>query len=1098
MGLVDESKRELLMERMMRVATRPLVVVVVAALALTTLVIVRSEQAAHAQVTDPPGLARVASTVLEFGDNPFGIELDPETGYLHVTETAPSNTIRVYDGEGRAVSGRNQYGLASVTPPGGGTAIELDYPSDLAFMGDWIYVAYFRSSVVVRYDRSSFDYIDFVELDYQPVGIDAFGGSVYITQRETTENNGAIVVYDEGLDVEQHSHVAEVGSDCSIQPNDVAVTQDWIYVATLGGTCYDEGVYRMDRATGDLSNFSQFQVPLNTYSLATGLDGQLFATSFNGMTVIDTATSTVIDTVNIGAGNSTGITVHPTGTTAWVIRRSLSATSTMFAATSERCAGQEPVHVLLDGTALTLRAARNDGLPPDSGTAGVTCSADGDCFTIGLTGIISANGGPRIPQRECNALEDLYRSTNGPDWLNSGSWQSLDTTTAFVDPCILQGVTCANGHVIFLDLPNRGLAGPLPESLADLTQLGRIRMQSNALTGPLPSRLGELTRLGELSLSDNDVTGPIPASINDLASLQVLLLDQNELAGALPAMDKLTSLRSLNLSENDLTGPLPASFGTFANLLLLDVHENDLTGPIPASLGNLDSLVVLDVQQNKLTGAIPSALGSLASLTSMDLGNNQLTGPIPPSFGGLGALTSLSLDNNQLTGPPPAQLANLSNLTTLSLGSNKLSGPVPTFVVNMPSLLSLGLGSNLLSGPIPRELGTMTDLESLSLADNPLTGVIPNELTSMTSLQTLFLSRSTCLLAEDVATQQFYESRPINDALANGFRCALEDDIVTFVPPEPILIDVLANDGLPLSAITSFEVVEQPSNATATIEAGQIRYTPKATGNDHSGFVYEVCTTIGCERADVSVEIEVPVCFTARGNTVKATAWGTNGNDVITNGPDFEPVQLAQGETLFAVVSFGGDDIIDSGDAFGYICSGDGNDTITTGNTNDVVFGGNGDDTISTGLGVDVIFAQGGDDVVNGEGGSDHIWGGPGEDTIRGGSGADRIRGGADDDILLGMGGQDQMWGESGNDQLQGNWQSDRLYGGPGDDIIRGAGGKDRLYGESGNDELYGGLNSDFLDGGTGTDLGDGQKGKDNPLILNIKGCINVETRVSC
>ena len=71
-------------------------------------------------------------------------------------------------------------------------------------------------------------------------------------------------------------------------------------------------------------------------------------------------------------------------------------------------------------------------------------------------------GVSEIPQAECEALVDLYASTNGPHWSNQSGW--LQTNT----PCNWYGVLCNNGHVIVLACANNGLSGPLLR-LAELT-----------------------------------------------------------------------------------------------------------------------------------------------------------------------------------------------------------------------------------------------------------------------------------------------------------------------------------------------------------------------------------------------------------------------------------------------------------------------------------------------------------------------------------------------------------------------------------------------------------------------------------------------------
>ena len=75
------------------------------------------------------------------------------------------------------------------------------------------------------------------------------------------------------------------------------------------------------------------------------------------------------------------------------------------------------------------------------------------------------SGVTAIPLAECQALVALYQGTGGTGWTNSAGW--LTTTT----PCSWYGVTCTSGHVTALNLYSNLLKGPLPASVAGLTNL---------------------------------------------------------------------------------------------------------------------------------------------------------------------------------------------------------------------------------------------------------------------------------------------------------------------------------------------------------------------------------------------------------------------------------------------------------------------------------------------------------------------------------------------------------------------------------------------------------------------------------------------------
>jgi hypothetical protein len=151
-----------------------------------------------------------------------------------------------------------------------------------------------------------------------------------------------------------------------------------------------------------------------------------------------------------------------------------------------------------------------------------------------------------IPLAECQALVDLYNSTNGPTyWGARGGW--LTSTT----PCTgWYGVFCSGGHVTRLNLDSNGLFGPLPSSLSNLGSLIYLIMPYNQLSGPIPPLP---TSLRELNLQENHLSGPMPALPSSLifASLGV-----NQLSGPIPALPP--DLVQLILWGNQLDGPIPA------------------------------------------------------------------------------------------------------------------------------------------------------------------------------------------------------------------------------------------------------------------------------------------------------------------------------------------------------------------------------------------------------------------------------------------------------------------------------------------------------------------------------------------------------------
>ncbi|BAP57480.1 hypothetical protein THII_3183 [Thioploca ingrica] len=252
-----------------------------------------------------------------------------------------------------------------------------------------------------------------------------------------------------------------------------------------------------------------------------------------------------------------------------------------------------------------------------------------------------------IPQIECEALVDLYNSTNGPNWTNNTSWNETDM------PCGWERIGCSNGHVIMLNLYVNKLKGSIPNSLGNLSHLQEIYLNSNYLSGFIPDSLGNLSSLQILWLDNNQLSGTIPNSLGNLNNLQWLCLDRNQLSGFIPnSLGNLSVLQHLTLDDNQLSGIIPDSLGNLSRLQRLDLSDNQLSGSIPDSLGNLSRLQGLFLSSNQLRNSIPNSLSNLSELTTLWLFANELCGDIPSSLMNL-KLWVLDLDSNHLTASDP-------------------------------------------------------------------------------------------------------------------------------------------------------------------------------------------------------------------------------------------------------------------------------------------------------------------------------------------------------------------------------------------------------------------------------------------------------------
>ncbi|XP_051121197.1 probable leucine-rich repeat receptor-like protein kinase IMK3 [Andrographis paniculata] len=244
------------------------------------------------------------------------------------------------------------------------------------------------------------------------------------------------------------------------------------------------------------------------------------------------------------------------------------------------------------------------------------------------------------------------------------------------------GIKCAQGQVIVIQLPWRGLAGKITEKIGQFQALRKLSLHDNFISGAIPTSLGFLPNLRGLQLFNNRLSGSIPASLGLCPLLQTLDLSNNSLSGAIPgSLVNSTKLFRLNLSHNSLTGSIPVRFALSPSLIFLALEHNNLSGPVPDSWGggkkNVSLIQVLTIGHNSLNGSLPDSLSNLGQLSVLDLRSNDFTGRIPPSIGSISSLKTLDLAQNNLAGEIPAAVAGLPNLESFNVSYNNLSGQVP-------------------------------------------------------------------------------------------------------------------------------------------------------------------------------------------------------------------------------------------------------------------------------------------------------------------------------------------------------------------------------------------------------------------------------------
>ena len=201
-----------------------------------------------------------------------------------------------------------------------------------------------------------------------------------------------------------------------------------------------------------------------------------------------------------------------------------------------------------------------------------------------------------VPHRDREALEAIYRATDGDNWRGNEQWLTDKPISQWQHVHVNE-----NGRVEQICLDGSNLNGTLPPEIDYLTELIILAIAGNEnLTGQIPPELGNLTKLIRLELPRNNLSGPIP-----------------------PELGNLTQLLNLTLYRNNLSGPIPPELANMQSLNGLFLLENQLTGPTPPELGNLPRLHDALLDHNRLTGPLPQSLINLKSVSRFNFGYND-------------------------------------------------------------------------------------------------------------------------------------------------------------------------------------------------------------------------------------------------------------------------------------------------------------------------------------------------------------------------------------------------------------------------------------------------------------------------------------------
>ena len=405
----------------------------------------------------------------------------------------------------------------------------------------------------------------------------------------------------------------------------------------------------------------------------------------------------------------------------------------------------------------------------DYGTTQVTAASDSLTATAEVEVVLT------LTDRQ--VLDSIHQLLGGENWTDTTNWRSDEPLSEWY------GVeTNEAGKVVSLSLGNNGLAGPMPELLAELGDLVTLDLSGNALTGEIPSGLGALRQLHSLVLSDNALEGRLHPDLARIAALRYLNIGTNDMGGVVPRTFANVALDTLYTADSGVCVP-PSLDEWFAGIVQTDDADRcaaslaiamvDLPSPTFYAVGETGTLSATYVNaegdsthEASVTWSSGDArvvsVNARGRVTAVGAGTTEVTArhdSVTASITVEVALPETDRDvletlydrtrgdawmagTNWLSDEPLAEWAGVETdesgrVTGLSLSGNNLRGTIHPSIGQLDQLVTLDLGRNWVTGSIPAEVGDLGRLRDLVLSVNALTGPLPSELGALDSLRTL-------------------------------------------------------------------------------------------------------------------------------------------------------------------------------------------------------------------------------------------------------------------------------------------------------------------------------------------------------------------------
>uniref|UniRef100_A0A2N9G6N0 non-specific serine/threonine protein kinase n=1 Tax=Fagus sylvatica TaxID=28930 RepID=A0A2N9G6N0_FAGSY len=209
-------------------------------------------------------------------------------------------------------------------------------------------------------------------------------------------------------------------------------------------------------------------------------------------------------------------------------------------------------------------------------------------YTFFLFFLFFTHAYSQLIDQEQTVLLKLKQHWQNPPALSH--WNPLNSSHY----CNWPEITCTNGSLTQLRLPNMNITGTFPPFICDLKNLTLFDLSNNNIFNEFPKALYNCSKLEDLDLSQN------------YFNAQSRLTFTACLACAASTLEPTAFLApSQHLLD---TAVLPSSFTKLKKLTYLWMTASNLNGEIPDTIGEMEALVHLDLAKNSLSGKIPSSL----------------------------------------------------------------------------------------------------------------------------------------------------------------------------------------------------------------------------------------------------------------------------------------------------------------------------------------------------------------------------------------------------------------------------------------------------------------------------------------------------------